>query len=64
MKCHKVLNLVSGMHITAAVSINDDKWDMHADYEKRLEELAPHTPLSRGGSWMRFTSKSSRCRDM
>jgi thiamine phosphate synthase YjbQ (UPF0047 family) len=46
------LNLVNAMqcavlrHITASVFINDDERDLHADYEKWLEELAPHAPTS------------------
>jgi secondary thiamine-phosphate synthase enzyme len=32
------------MHITASVFINDDERGLHADYEKWLEELAPHAP--------------------
>jgi thiamine phosphate synthase YjbQ (UPF0047 family) len=34
------------MRITASVFINDDERDLHADYEKWLEELAPHAPAS------------------
>jgi secondary thiamine-phosphate synthase enzyme len=34
------------MHITATVFINDDERNLHSDYEKRLEALAPHTPAS------------------
>jgi thiamine phosphate synthase YjbQ (UPF0047 family) len=33
-------------HITASVFINDDERGLHADYEKWLEELAPHAPIS------------------
>jgi len=40
------LCLVSAMHITASVFINDDEWGLHADYEKWLEGLAPHAPTS------------------
>lgn len=39
--------LVNAMHITASVFINDDESGLHYDYEKWLEELAPHEPLSR-----------------
>jgi thiamine phosphate synthase YjbQ (UPF0047 family) len=34
------------MHITASVFINDDESGLHQDYEKWLEELAPHAPIS------------------
>ncbi|MBO10675.1 MAG: secondary thiamine-phosphate synthase enzyme [Planctomycetaceae bacterium] len=39
------LCLVNAMHITASVFINDDESGLHADYEKWLEELAPHEPI-------------------
>lgn len=38
------LCLVNAMHITASVFINDDESGLHQDYEKWLEELAPHAP--------------------
>ena len=38
--------LVNAMHITASVFINDDENGLHQDFEKWLEELAPHEPLS------------------
>ena len=40
------LCLVNAMHITASVFINDDERGLHHDYEKWLEELAPHEPIS------------------
>ena len=40
------MNLVNAQHITASVFINDDERGLHADYEKWLEELAPHAPIS------------------
>ena len=40
------LVLVNAMHITASVFINDDESGLHADYEKWLEKLAPHEPIS------------------
>jgi secondary thiamine-phosphate synthase enzyme len=40
------LVLVNAMHITASVFINDDESGLHQDYEKWLEELAPHEPTS------------------
>jgi len=39
------LCLVNAMHITASVFINDDESGLHQDYEKWLEELAPHEPI-------------------
>lgn len=41
------LVLVNAMHITASVFINDDESGLHQDYEKWLEGLAPHEPISR-----------------
>jgi len=41
------LVLVNAMHITASVFINDNEGGLHQDYERWLEELAPHDPLSR-----------------
>ncbi|NQU94687.1 MAG: YjbQ family protein [Candidatus Omnitrophica bacterium] len=40
------LCLVNTMHITASVFINDDEKGLHADFEKWLEKLAPHAPIS------------------
>jgi len=40
------LCLVNAMHITASVFINDDERGLHADFERWLEKLAPHEPLS------------------
>ncbi len=34
------------MHITASVFINDDGPGLHQDYDRFLEKLAPHEPLS------------------
>ena len=39
------LCLVNAMHITASVFINDNENGLHYDYEKWLEELAPHEPI-------------------
>ena len=39
------LCLVTPMHITASVFINDDESGLHADYEAFLERLAPHAPI-------------------
>ena len=41
------LCLVNPMHITASVFINDDESGLHEDYEKWLEEIAPHEPIER-----------------
>ena len=40
------LLLVNAMHITASVFINDDESGLHHDFEKWLEKLAPHEPVS------------------
>jgi len=39
------LILVTAMHITASVFINDDESGLHHDYEVWLEGLAPHAPI-------------------
>lgn len=38
--------LVNAMHITASVYINDDEQGLLSDYDKWLEKLAPHEPVS------------------
>ena len=40
------LALVNAMHITASVFINDDESGLHHDYDRWLERLAPHEPVS------------------
>ena len=40
------LCLVSAMHITASVFINDDEDGLMLDFDKWLEKLAPHQPVS------------------
>jgi secondary thiamine-phosphate synthase enzyme len=40
------LALVSAMHITASVYINDDEPGLIEDYDQWLEKLAPHAPTS------------------
>ena len=40
------LCLVNAMHITASVFINDDESGLHQDFDRWLEELAPHEPVS------------------
>ncbi|MBI4727381.1 YjbQ family protein [candidate division TA06 bacterium] len=40
------LYLVNAMHVTASVFINDDEDGLHQDYEKWLETIAPHEPVS------------------
>jgi secondary thiamine-phosphate synthase enzyme len=37
--------LINAMHITASVFINDDENGLHQDFERWLEELAPHEPV-------------------
>jgi len=44
-KVKEGLCLVNAMHITASVFINDNESGLHHDYEKWLEELAPHAPV-------------------
>jgi len=39
--------LCNAMHITASVFINDNESGLHEDYERWLEQLAPHEPISR-----------------
>jgi secondary thiamine-phosphate synthase enzyme len=39
------LVLVNPMHITASVFINDDEHGLHQDYDRWLEQIAPHAPL-------------------
>ena len=41
------LALCNAMHITASVFINDDESGLHQDFERWLEQLAPHEPISR-----------------
>ena len=38
------LCLVNAMHISASVFINDDEGGLHRDFERWLEQLAPHAP--------------------
>ena len=40
------LCLVNAMHITASVFINDDESGLHQDFDRWLEELAPHEPVA------------------
>jgi len=40
------LVLVNPMHITACVYINDDESGLLHDYDKWLENLAPHEPVA------------------
>lgn len=40
------LVLCNAMHITASVFINDNESGLHYDYDKWLEQLAPHEPIS------------------
>ena len=36
--------LVNSMHITSSIFINDNEVGLHQDFEKWLENLAPHLP--------------------
>ncbi len=38
--------LCNAMHITASVFVNDDERGLHSDFEKWLERIAPHEPIS------------------
>lgn len=40
------LCLINAMHITSSVFINDDESGLHKDFDKWLERLAPHAPIS------------------
>ncbi len=40
------LCLVNPLHITASVYINDDERGLLGDYDRWLEKLAPHEPIS------------------
>ena len=44
-KIQEGFTLISAMHITASVFINDDESGLHQDYEHWLEKLAPHEPV-------------------
>jgi len=45
-KVKEGLCLVNTMHITASVFINDDEGGLHQDFDRWLEVIAPHQPLS------------------
>ncbi|AFS79986.1 hypothetical protein NKOR_00320 [Candidatus Nitrosopumilus koreensis AR1] len=45
-KVKEGLCLVNAMHITASIFINDNEGGLLHDYEKWLEELAPHAPVN------------------
>jgi secondary thiamine-phosphate synthase enzyme len=51
------LALISAMHITASVFINDDESGLHHDYEVWLETLAPHEPV--GQYWHNRTGEDN-----
>ncbi|MBO9323109.1 MAG: YjbQ family protein, partial [Roseiflexus sp.] len=40
------LCLVNAMHITASVFVNDNESGLWHDFERWLEKLAPHAPVS------------------
>ncbi len=37
--------LVNSMHITSSIFVNDNESGLHQDFEKWLENLAPHFPI-------------------
>ncbi|MBL6991763.1 MAG: YjbQ family protein [Bacteriovoracaceae bacterium] len=45
-KIQEGLLLCNSMHITSSVFINDNESGLHSDYEKWLEQLAPHAPIT------------------
>lgn len=45
-KIKEGLCLVNSMHITSSVFINDDERGLHNDFERWLEKIAPHEPIS------------------
>jgi len=45
-KIQEGLCLVNAMHVTASIFINDNESGLLHDYEKWLEELAPHAPTT------------------
>ena len=51
------LALISAMHITASVFINDDESGLHHDYDVWLEQLAPHEPI--GQYWHNRTGEDN-----
>jgi secondary thiamine-phosphate synthase enzyme len=40
------LCLVNSMHISSSIFINDNEMGLHKDFDKWLEQLAPHSPAS------------------
>jgi secondary thiamine-phosphate synthase enzyme len=40
------LCLVNSMHISSSIFINDNETGLHKDFDKWLEQLAPHSPSS------------------
>ena len=51
------LALISAMHITASIFINDNESGLLHDYEEWLEELAPHEPV--GKYWHNRTGEDN-----
>jgi secondary thiamine-phosphate synthase enzyme len=43
-KVREGICLVNSMHITSSIFINDNEAGLHQDFEKWLEDLAPHLP--------------------
>jgi secondary thiamine-phosphate synthase enzyme len=40
------LCLVNSMHISSSIFINDNETGLHKDFDRWLEQLAPHSPVS------------------
>ena len=51
------LCLVNAMNITASVFINDDEEGLHQDFDRWLEKLAPHEPVS--GYWHNLSGEDN-----
>jgi thiamine phosphate synthase YjbQ (UPF0047 family) len=45
------------MNITASVFINDDEEGLHQDFDRWLEKLAPHEPVS--GYWHNLSGEDN-----
>ncbi|NPV41273.1 MAG: YjbQ family protein [Anaerolineae bacterium] len=51
------LCLVNAMNITASVFINDDEEGLHQDFDRWLEKIAPHEPVS--GYWHNLSGEDN-----
>jgi hypothetical protein len=56
----RALTLVSTMHVTASVFINDDESGLHHDYEVWLERLAPRALIDQAGPEAGCTTAPAR----